>query len=299
MIHDDHIHLRAHNKPPLPHELEEIIEISEQRGVVPGIREHAALPRDYRLGEHKDFEYAMIPGEEERFISLFKGTNIRIGLEIDYLPGYEDETLGIMNSLLQAASSAGVGVSGVNGSVHLLPGDLNDLGIDKGKVKDIIWDLDENLFETHIKQRGVKKVIDDYFGRMRDLVRSRMFDTLSHIELLRKFDRVGTNGESIYFGDDEKYFQKSALSVLELVAETGMAAEINMAGYYNLLGRPYMSQELLNACSEMKIPICIASDSHKPDGIAARFGDAYKMCRDAGIEKLATIDKRKIKFYEY
>lgn len=290
--HDDHVHLRPHIKPPPPHRLDALGKTARDRGVTLGVREHAPLPVAYRLGEFADYEYAMRPEEVDPFLSLFENSGVAIGLEVDYIRGYQDEVWSIADDILNRAAARGIAISGVNGSVHFLPGEIDDLGMDKGEVGDIVWDLDEKIFIAHVRSHGAARMVEDYFERVRELIATHRHDTLSHLEIIRKFDRVGPDGKSAYFGNCEKLYMDHAVHAIELAEDAGMAIELNTAGVHNPLGRPYLSRELVEICRLRGAPLCVSSDTHAPDGVAAHFELALDMFRRAGVTSLVTFQNR-------
>jgi len=73
-----------------------------------------------------------------------------------------------------------------------------------------------------------------------------------------------------------------AHSVIERISEKKKAVEINTGGMVNPVGRPYLSQELLNYAVELGVDVTFGSDAHKPEILAAHFGVATKMLEAAG-----------------
>lgn len=296
-VHDDHVHLRAHDIPPKPHDLKTILEEAEKRGLDVGVREHPPLPKKFRLGPYADFDYAMREDEVDSFLQLFADAKCPVGFEFDYLAGEEEEIKSILDSLTKKAEELGVSISGIHGSVHLLPGSVKDVDYPKGDVKHIIWDLDEKVFVDHLKDRGPKQLLHDYFGAMHDLIKLGIYDCLSHIDLIRKFDRRSQTGESIYFSETEKLYVVLSRSVIERVKDSGMAVEINTAGMFQPLGRPYISQETLDYAVELGVPVCIGSDAHVPDRLGAHLDLALEMLEKAGSDYIVTFENRKMKKY--
>ena len=68
-----------------------------------------------------------------------------------------------------------------------------------------------------------------------------------------------------------------------------MALEINTAGCDCLLGRPYISQALLDYCAKVRAPVVVGSDAHTPEQIGRHFDLAEQMVERAGIDKVYTV----------
>lgn len=293
MLHDEHLHLRPHTVPPRPHELAPVLEEAARRGITPGVREHPPLPMDFRIGPYGDYDYGMREDEVSRYVNLFREHGAVLGLESDFIQGYESETATIIDELLSLAETSGVAVSGVHGSIHLLPGAVKDVSYERKNNGVVMWDLDESVFIAHIKDRGVKRVVQDYFDAMVELVNCHLYDVLSHIDLIRKFDRKNASGISIYFGDIEKFYTERSRQVVERLAENGMAMEINTAGFCNLIGRPYVTQEILDYAVLCGVPICLGSDAHLIERIGSGFDVAVQMLEKAGADGAAYFKNRK------
>ena len=293
IAHDDHIHLRPHTHPPRPHDLKLILEAAQERGVIPGIREHPPMPRRFQLGPNRDFDYAMHPDETDFFLELFAELECPMGLEVDYLPGEEDEIAEMIQNFTERAADLGVAVSGFHGSMHLLPGRVDDGVRPKGDCEFIMWDLDATVFEAHLKDRGPRRILDDYFGAMRDLIDTRLYDALSHLELIRKFDKRSQAGDSIYFQEVEPLYDRLARDAVERASLAGLAIEINTSGLARPLGRPFLSQALLEHAVACGAAVCVGSDAHLPEHVGGFFDVAESMLEAAGCSTLVTFKERR------
>jgi HisJ family histidinol phosphate phosphatase len=223
------------------------------------------------------------------FLDLFIESEVAAGFEVDLLKGYEPAQKEILDELLSEAAARGIAVSGINVGLHFLPGSIKEIPDDKGDCPDVMWDMSEEVFLAHLRDRGVETLLRDYFECLHKAVDWRAGQVLSHIELIRKFDRIDSCGKSIYFGDVEDDYVAQCRRVIEHAADVGMALEINTAGCDCLLGRPFMSQALLDYCAEAGAPVVVGSDAHAPDKIGRHFDLAAQMLERAGIAKIYTV----------
>ncbi len=107
-LHDEHMHLRPHGVSPLPrHRLSPLLEACAERGVIPGIREHAPLPERYRLGPDEDYLFCMRVDEVDAFLGELEGSGVPVGFEVDHIDGHEAETQAIVADLFARAAPAG------------------------------------------------------------------------------------------------------------------------------------------------------------------------------------------------
>ena len=292
LIHDDHVHLRPHcgigQKQPT-HNLDAYALAARDKNLILGIREHLPLPDPYRIGPEKDYYTSMSEAEVDPFLDIFKNSEIAAGFEVDLLKGSEIAQKEILDDLLSRAAVNGIAISGINVGLHFLPGSVKDIPDDKGSCPGVLWDMSEEIFVAHLKDRGLETLLSDYFECLHKAIDWGQGQVLSHVELISKFDKIDSSGKSIYFGDVEDHYFKQCRQVIEHAADKGMAVEINTAGCDRLLGRPYISQDLLNCCAKVRTPVVVGSDAHTPEQIGRHFDLAEQMLEKAGIDKTYTV----------
>jgi len=297
LIHDDHVHLRPHcgiSRKRVAHDLHAYAVAARDKNLILGIREHAPLPDPYRLGPDKDYYTSMSEWEVGPFLDLFRDSEVAAGLEVDFLKGSETAQKEILDDILSRAAARGVAVSGINVGLHFLPGTVREIPDDKGSCPDVMLDMSEEVFAAHLKDRGLETLLRDYFEYLHRAIDWEEGQVLSHIELIRKFDRIDSSGKSTYFGDAEDHYSRECRRVIEHAADKGMAVEMNTAGCDCLLGRPYISQGLLNFCAKAKVPVVVGSDAHRPEQIGRHFDLAEQMLERAGLDKVYTVRSQEI-----
>lgn len=290
-IYDNHTHLRQHLDPAPPHLLKPVVESAETKGIIAGIREHAPLPEKLMNSILADFGVTIYEWELDHFFMQFQELDYPVGFELDFVSGLEEETKNILKLLIEETDRRGLKVSGIHGSTHFLPAgkDCDGLpGLDAGYVS---WDLDEDVFRAYIERKSPEQFLHAYFGSIVDLTKMGIYDALSHLELARKFDRLGANGKSVYFGECEKLYDELARGAIEAVCEAGMVLELNTAGLFRDLARPYLSEALAKYALELEVPICLGSDAHRPQDIGAGFETAEKMLADIGVKNVIGFEK--------
>jgi len=297
-IYDEHIHLRPHTTPPTPHELQPMLDACAARGVLPGIREHALLPERYRLGPYGDYLFCMLEGEVDPFFEMLREQAIPFGLEVDHIDGHESETQDLLEGFKERARALGIPLGGFTGSVHLIPGRVQDLapGTDKRGVPHILYDYLESVMVAHVADHGAEATVRDYFGALRRMIGLRLYDTLGHLELIRKFDRLDAAGVSTLFGGVENVYDEEVDATLQAAAEAGIIVEYNTGGRDALLGRPYLSDRAVEVCVSLGIRIALSSDAHRPSQVARHFDGSIGHLRSLGVRELwGTRDGKQIR----
>ncbi|MCA0984871.1 histidinol-phosphatase HisJ family protein [Halobacillus yeomjeoni] len=188
-----------------------------------------------------------------------KGLSIKMGIEMDYMPGKEKE----MKAFIDSHS-----FDYVIGSVHW---------IDE-------WGIDLAIYRDEYEKRDLKEVYRQYFDRVVTLAESGLFDFIGHIDVIKVF---GYRPEDQDFLRDQ--YQRAAVAL----ASTNTCIEISTAGLRKPVGEIYPDPELLKICREAGVGIVLCSDAHKPDHIGYRYEEAIDLAKSVGYEEVHTFHQRK------
>lgn len=256
MLFDYHIHT------PLCHhatgELREYVRVAQERGLVEmGFADHNPMPTqfdDWRMGPDELPLYIKMV-EEARV--EFSGFPIRLGMECDFIPGYEEH----IRSLAEKAR-----FDYFIGSVHYITPD---------------WDIDNPEKIEKWKDRPCEEVWKLYFQMYTRAAQSGLFDFLGHSDLVKKF---GFRPK----GKLKPYYREA----LDAIADNKLAIEINTAGLRKEVREFYPSREFLEEAFRREIPILINSDAHSPDEVAQDFPAALELARSVGYRALCRFEQR-------
>jgi histidinol-phosphatase (PHP family) len=121
-----------------------------------------------------------------------------------------------------------------------------------------------------------------YWRRIREMAESRVYDFAAHLDLPKKFGFRPT----VDLGAEE-------LEALEALSASGMAIEINTAGWSLPAAEAYPSLRLLRAARRRGIPLLINADAHFPEFLTRDFDRACALAREAGYSELVRYDRRR------
>jgi len=199
---------------------------------------------DWRMSDRQLDEYvAKVRLAQETFPQL----TIRLGLEVDYLPGHEAW-------IRQLAGRHPWDY--FIGSVHY--------------VSDS-WDIDNPAKLSEWKKRDAFEVWSAYFDRLAQAARSRLFHIIGHADLPKKFGiRPAQDCRPLY----ERFVMAAA--------EAGCAVELNTAGLRKDCREIYPCPELLRLAHNRKVPITFGSDAHAPAEVGMNFPEAVALARSIG-----------------
>lgn len=180
------------------------------------------------------------------------GLPIVIGLEVDYYEGRMDEV---------AALLAGYPLDVLLGSVHWVGGWRFD-------------DLDDPVSMAEWSTRRVDDCWDAYTGALEELAASGVCDVLAHPDLMKVAGHVPS-------APDEWWDR-----IAEAAVSSGMAAELNSAGWRKPVGEQYPALPLLRRFVDRGVPLTTASDAHHLDHVAYRVDDMRVLLASLGVETL-------------
>ena len=272
---DYHMHLFPDNEPlradELPERLQLYARVARERGVAEiGISEHVHRFRQFREimrylydsdGVHpyvrewltNDFR-ADLDSYVDAVLSAKVDVPVRLGLEVDYLPGHMESIREILSPYPWDY---------LLGSVHFLGTWGFDISPDVGWPGDPVL-IDEGWLR--------------YWQSWQEAAACGLFSSMAHPDLFKKF------GHRPGAGASQKVAEAQAVA-LSTVAQAGVAIEINSAGLRKPVGEIYPSLSFLQQARKLRIPITLGSDAHQADDVGRGLREAAELARNAGYEE--------------
>ncbi|NJK90577.1 MAG: histidinol-phosphatase HisJ family protein [Blastochloris sp.] len=223
-----------------------------------GFSDHNPMPVSFD-------DWRMAPDELPAYVQLvqearedFPDFPIRLGLECDFIPGYETH-------LRHLATCADFDY--LIGAVHYIRDD---------------WDVDNPHKRNLWRELPLEEVWKRYFALYTQAASSGLFDFLAHPDLVKKFgDRPS--------GDLKPYYEEC----LNAAADCHVALELNTAGLRKDVAEIYPSREFLEMAHARNIPILINSDAHAPAEVGLNFDQALDLARSVGYTQLPVLKNEK------
>jgi len=196
-------------------------------------------------------EYAVLIGKlRDRYPEIA----VRMGVELDYLPGKERELGEIISAFP---------FDYVIGSVHYMGPQTVDLGPEFYLGKDI--DL----------------IFSNYFKLVCEAASTGLFDIIGHPDLVR-IHRFRPEGDI----SDLYAMMASAFRSYDV------AYELNTNGKNKPLKDFYPDTRYLGLFASKGVPVCVNSDAHMPSRVGQFFDEAYALLKKAGYAEMATFRRR-------
>lgn len=179
---------------------------------------------------------------------------IKYGIEVDYFPGSESELKDLIES---------IPVDYVIGSVHFI-GDWN-------------FDVDQSLYGKWSND----KLYEMYFGLIQQAAQSDLFDTIGHIDIIKKFRVYPETNQDKLFED-----------TIQIIKDHNLVVELNTGGMDRPCAEFTPSAKLLEMCYNQHVPVTLASDAHRVEHIARHYESAIALLSHVGYTEIVGFNKR-------
>lgn len=183
---------------------------------------------------------------------------VKYGIEMDYLPGKEEEI---------AALTATLPVDYVIGSVHFI-GEWN-------------FDSDRSLYGKWPND----ELYAMYFELIDEAVRSGLFDIIGHLDIIKKFRIYPETDQSRLIG-----------KTLERIRDKGLCVELNTGSLDRPCADFSPSRPIIEQCCQLGIPLTLGSDAHYSSQVGRHFESARELLWETGYRELAVFNRRKRDF---
>jgi histidinol-phosphatase (PHP family) len=223
-----------------------------------GFSDHNPMPRDdfddWRMKAAELDEYV---ARVERARHDYPNLRIKLALEVDYLPGYEDWVRDLAGRHPWDY---------LIGSVHY--------------VSDA-WAIDNPATLSEWDKRDPMEVWTAYFQRLTMAAESGLFDIIGHVDLCKKF-RIYPKADCTRLFRD----------FLQAARRRSLAIELNTAGFRKECKEIYPSPRIVHMAAQMGVPITFGSDAHAPKEVGLNFAEAVQLAHSAGYTHFCRFTRR-------
>jgi histidinol-phosphatase (PHP family) len=224
-----------------------------------GFSDHNPMPRDdFDDWRMKDSELDLYVAKVEQARREYSGLSIKLALEVDYLPGYEDWVRDLARRHPWDYFI---------GSVHYISP---------------AWAIDNPLQLSEWKRHDPLEVWTAYFERLTSAAESKLFDIIGHADLCKKF--------CFYPKQDCTHL---FTRFLEAARRHDVAIELNTAGLRKECKEIYPSPAIVQLAARAGVAITFGSDAHAPDEIGLNLAEAVQLARGAGYTHCVRFTQRR------
>lgn len=217
------------------------------------------LPKDMRRRESAipEEELELYVREVETLREKYEGSIvIRLGLEVDFVPGHDKELERLVFSYPWDYLLL---------SVHY----LND------------WPFDHPKYIARYSEWDINELFATYYQVLKRGIETGFFDAVAHLDLPKKFGFRPTREIP------------ELEEVLTSCVQYGVAIELNTAGWRRPAQEAYPSLSILKRARDFGLSVCVGSDAHRPEEVGRYFKEAEEFLRKAGFTSVVRFVQRK------
>ena len=193
---------------------------------------------------------------------------IWLALELDYVDGISRDFLEFSQTCL---------LDYTIGSVHLV----------KNENKDGLWFIDGPKIESYdeglknIFGGDIRKAVSAYYQQVNRMVLTQKPDIIGH------FDKIKMHNQNRYFSEDEPWYRRLVMDLLNILRQSGTIVEVNTRGIYKKrCDDLYPGHWVLKEIKKKGIPVTLSSDAHRPEEIDGYYAEAQEILRSIGFKNL-------------
>lgn len=268
MLTDYHVHLRPDDAENTPERFftranaERYREAASERGIAElGVSEHIyRFHQALELWEHPFWRTYAIDDLDEYCAFVREDTDLKLGIEADFIPGREDRTANLLEQREWDY---------VVGSIHFV-GDES---------------LDTEEFSIWTKTASAERIWARYFEMLGQAAQSGLFDILAHPDLVKVWGR----DRPVPDGDLRRFYYPA----MEAIADAGVAIEVSTAGYRKPVGEIYPAPAFLEMAIDAGAPLALSSDAHVPEQLGHEYERALELLDGMGVKEIAVFENRR------
>ena len=196
---------------------------------------------------------------------------IFLGMEADYIPGMGHPFSHFLENYP---------LDYLIGSVHLVrPDGSADLWFIDGPDPAT---YDEGL--NSLFGGDIRKGVSAYFRQINEMLTSGKMDIIGH------FDKIKMHNRGRFFAETESWYTALIDETLDLVKQSGVIVEVNTRGLYKKRSESlFPGPDVLKKIHELKIPVIISSDAHKPHEVSVLFNETADLLYEIGFRELMNL----------
>jgi histidinol-phosphatase (PHP family) len=126
-----------------------------------------------------------------------------------------------------------------------------------------------------LRSLGFERAYEEYRAQLEALMERGHIDCLSHLDLIK----IHGLAPSTY--EPEQFFGP----ILRQMAKSGLAMEINTAGWRKPVSEQYPAESILRAALALNIPITTSSDAHSYAQLGEDYARLEQLLERVGLEK--------------
>ncbi|MEI6435203.1 MAG: histidinol-phosphatase [Bacteroidota bacterium] len=270
MTQNLHTHTRFSDGSENP---ERYVEAAIQQGLKSlGFSDHSPLPFEntFALHENQVQNYC----DTISAIRIAQSSiQIFLGMEADFIPGIGHSFAYFLENYP---------LDYLIGSVHLV-------GKDSPEELWFIDGPDPVTYDNGLKLLfggDIRMGVTAYYRQINEMVTTGDIDIIGHI------DKIKMHNRGRLFSEDEPWYISLVDETLELVRQNGVIVEVNTRGVYKKRSDTlFPGPALLKKMHNLKIPVILSSDAHKPFEVSMLFSETADLLYEIGFREIMNLTR--------
>ncbi len=121
----------------------------------------------------------------------------------------------------------------------------------------------------------------EYLHTTQAAARSGAYDIIGHLDCIKTAGHLPTRRLTPLLEE-----------TVQVLAACDVAIELNTSGWRKPIAECYPRPELLACCHHYGVPVTLGSDAHRPQDVAAGFGEAMTLLTDIGYREIVAFRQR-------
>ena len=216
-------------------------------------------------------EESEIVNRKSKIVNRKSEISVLLGLEIDYIPG-------ITRSFAEYRQMLALDYT--IGSVHLV----------RNSDPANLWFIDGPdiaIYDKGLKEvfgGDIRKGVTAYYRQIQEMVTVHKPDIVGHLDKVKMYNR------GRYFSEESPWYRALVDDTLNLIAREGSVVEVNTRGIYKKRSDTlFPGPDILKKILDLKIPVTLSSDAHKPHELSLLFSETKDFLFDTGFRELVNL----------
>lgn len=142
---------------------------------------------------------------------------------------------------------------------------------------------------TKLYNNDIKFLIERYYNAVNQMVEEDTPDVIAHLDLVEKF-----NKNHKYFDSKAQWYQEIVDNSLKIIQKSGCIVELNSRSLYKGLLDDFSPKiTILQKMLNLKIPVTISGDVHKPEEMELFWEKSIENLKFAGYKEMMFFDQNK------
>jgi len=254
---------------------EQYVEMALEKGFHSlGFSSHAPLPFKNNFAIKNEAELQKYCNTiQELQIRYHDRISIWLALELDYIDGISRD----FQELRQTCQ-----LDYTIGSVHLV----------RNGNEDGLWFIDGPRVESYneglknVFGGDIRKAVSTYYQQVNRMILTQKPDIIGHV------DKIKMHNQNRYFREDESWYRKLVMDLLDILKQSGVIIEVNTRGIYKKrCDDLYPGQWILKEIKKKGIPVTLSADAHRPEEIDGYYTETLEILREIGFKNLVYLSE--------